>query len=332
MAAPREAAAYPATEGRGKGPFIGRAEALRRWPWLLGVAWERVAARFPVRLPRGYLADATAPGDPRLLAALPSDQELVIDPGDVPDPVGDSARSPLPWVVHKHPDRVLLLLTKRCHVYCRYCFRRDHRPAESDDPSRGEWDAMIEYARSCGAREAILSGGDPLAIHDDRLFAVMDALRPSVPVIRVHTRAPVAYPARITAELVSGLASRTPCWVIVHVNHVAELSAGAREALRRLVDAGIPVLNQSVLLRGVNDAVDVLVELSEALVALRVLPYYLHHPDAVPGAAHFRVSVADGLALHAALRSRVSGIALPRYVIDLPDGSGKVPVAEWVAR
>lgn len=291
-----------------------------------------MTARFPARLPRGYLADAAAPGDPRLLTALPSDAELLAHPGDAPDPVGDAARSPLPWVVHKHPDRVLLLLTKRCHVYCRYCFRRDHRPGQGEDPSPAEWTAMLDYARTCGAREAILSGGDPLAIKDDRLFAAMDALRPAVPVIRVHTRAPVAHPVRITGALVAGLRARAPAWVVVHVNHASELSAEARAALGRLVDAGIPVLNQSVLLRGINDDVDALVELSEALVALRVVPYYLHHPDAVPGSGHFRLSVEEGLALHAGLRARVSGIALPRYVIDLADGSGKVPVAEWVAR
>ena len=307
---------------------MGRREAEERFPWLAKVPWVEVAKRFPVRLPRGYLGDAVDPSDPRLLTALPDSAELAADEGDVPDPVGEQARSPLPWVVRKHADRVLLLLTKRCHVYCRYCFRRDHTPGEGEDPTPAEWAAMFSYARRSGAREAILSGGDPLAISDSRLMNAIDALRPEVPVVRIHTRAPITFPQRVTPQLVSSLRARAPVWVVVHANHPVELSLPVRDALARLVDAGLPVLNQAVLLRGVNDSADVLAELSESLVSLRVFPYYLHATDAAPGNATFRVPLAEGLAIHEALRQRVSGIALPNFVIDPPDGTGKRVIAE----
>ncbi len=309
--------------------MIGRPEALRRYRWLAGLDWAALAAAFPVHIPRSYVGDASDPDDPRLRTVLPAAEELVDAPGDLADPVGDAARSPVPWVVHKHPDRVLLLLTKRCHLYCRYCFRRAFHPGEGEDPTDADWEAMIAYAAGSGATELILSGGDPLAVSDARLFEVIDRARR--PVVRIHTRAPITWPQRITDSLVVGLRARQTVWVLVHCNHAVELTPPVRDALARLVDAGIPVLNQAVLLAGVNDDVDTLAELSDALVRLRVYPYYLHHPDAAPGNAHFRVTLERGLALHRALRARTSGIGLPAYVIDLPDGSGKIPVEQWVA-
>ena len=302
---------------------MGRPEAESRFPWLRAVDWAAVAERFPVRLPRGYLGDASDPSDIRLQTALPSNAELLPHPGDTPDPVGEQARSPVPWGIRKHEDRVLLLLTKRCHVYCRYCFRRDHEPGEGEDPTEAEWEALLSWARASGAREAILSGGDPLAVADSRLLAAIDGLRPDIPVIRIHTRAPITFPQRITPKLVSELRARAPVWVLVHANHPVELSAPVLDALARLVDAGLPVLNQSVLLRGINDNPAILAELSERLLAARVFPYYLHHPDAVPGNASFRLSIEEGRRIYADLRGRVSGIGLPVYVIDPPDGSGK---------
>ena len=306
---------------------MGRAEALARFPWLAGVSWDEVGQAFPIRLPRAYLGDAERPEDPRLLTALPAETELWADPGDVPDPVGEQALSPLPWVVRKHEDRVLLLLTKRCHVYCRFCFRRDHQPGEGEDPTPAEWRAMLAYAKGSGAQEAILSGGDPLAVPDARLFEAIDGLRPEVPVVRIHTRAPITSPSRITPRLVAGLRARQPVWVLVHVNHPVELTPEVDAALARLVDAGVPVLNQTVLLRKVNDDPDTLARLSNVLLERRVFPYYLHHPDAVPGNAAFRLSLAEGRSIYAALRQRVSGIGLPTYVRDPPDGSGKVAIA-----
>lgn len=307
---------------------MGRPEVLERRPDL-AEAWGPADRAFPVRLTRSWWErmDPADPDDPLGRQALPDPRELDTDPTDVPDPVGDAKCSPLPWVVHKYPDRVLLLLTKRCHLYCRYCFRRDHRPSEREDPTPEEWSAAVAYARDSGAREAILSGGDPLAVRDETLFAAIDALRPAIPVIRIHTRAPITRPDRVDEALVAGLRARAPVWVVVHCNHARELSGEVDAALGRLVDAGIPVLNQSVLLRGVNDSVDALAALCEALVERRVFPYYLHHPDHVPGNAHFRLSREAGLALWTGLRERVSGVALPRYVLDPPDGTGKVDVA-----
>lgn len=313
----------------GSGPLIGRPEALRRYGWLRDVPWERVSAAFPVHIPRAYVGDAADPADVRLRTSLPAAEELLDAPGDLVDPVGDAARSPLPWVVHKHADRVLLLLTKRCHLYCRYCFRRSFHPGEGEDPTEAEWAAMLAYAARSGATELILSGGDPLAVSDARLFEAID--HAARPVVRIHTRAPITWPQRITPELVAGLRARGPVWVLVHCNHAVELSPPVRAAITRLVDAGIPVLNQAVLLAGVNDEVDVLLRLSEALLGLRVFPYYLHHPDAAPGNAHFRVDPRRGVALHRALRARTSGIGLPAYVVDLPDGTGKIPVEQWLA-
>ncbi|MFN7145050.1 MAG: KamA family radical SAM protein [Myxococcota bacterium] len=283
-----------------------------------------------MRIPRAYVEGATRPDDPRLLTVLPDAREGALDAGDRDDPVGDALRSPVPWGVRKHADRVLLLLTKRCHLYCRYCFRRNHRPGEAEDPSPEEWSRLLRWAAESGAREAILSGGDPLAISDEKLFEAIDTIRPGVPVVRVHTRAPITYPRRVTDALAEGLAARGPVWVLVHANHPLELTPDVEAALGRLVDAGIPVLNQAVLLAGVNDDVDVLAALSERLVALRVFPYYLHHPDHAAGNVHFRVDPARGVAIHRALRARTSGIGLPAYVVDLPDGSGKIPVEEWL--
>jgi lysine 2,3-aminomutase len=255
-------------------------------------------------LPRAWV-DRAEPraDDPLLLQALPDPRELAADADDRDDPVGDAARSPVPWVVRKHPDRVLLLLTKRCHLYCRYCFRRNHRPGDREDPTEPEWADMLAYAANSGARECILSGGDPLAVSDARLFEAIDATR-AIPLVRVHTRAPISFPRRVTDALVAGLRRRAPVWMVVHANHPRELDDEVGAALGRLVDAGLPVVNQSVLLAGVNDSVDVLEALSARLLSLRVFPYYLHHPDHASGNAHFRVSVERGLAIWRGLRER----------------------------
>ncbi|TVQ89949.1 MAG: KamA family radical SAM protein [Deltaproteobacteria bacterium] len=305
---------------------VGRPALLAARPDL-AAHWAQADALFPVRVTGSFWSrvDPSDRLDPLARQVLPSAEELD-DPEGLDDPVGDAACSPLPWVVHKYPDRVLILLTKRCHLYCRYCFRRTFDPAEREDPTVEELDAAIAYARRSGAEEVILSGGDPLAVRDERLFDVIDALRPSVPVLRVHSRAPITKPARVTERLVRGLASRAPVWMVVHCNHPRELSPEVDEALRLLIRAGVPVMNQAVLLRGVNDDVEVLVELCRALVRRGVKPYYLHHPDRVRGAGHFALSPQEGLSLYHALRRRLSGLATPRYVIDPPDGRGKIDV------
>ncbi len=327
---PAEDSATTGAEQPRSGPMLGRPEAVERFPELDPELWSAADALFPVRVTRSWAERVRRIDDPLGLQAFPRPSELVPDPGDIPDPVGEERLSPVPWVIRKHADRVLLLTTRRCHLYCRYCFRRDH--AGPDDPSPEELQRALAYIRSSGARELILSGGDPLTLTDQRLFAIIDAVRDAVPIVRVHSRAPITAPQRVTEALVAGLRARAPVWVLVHANHPRELSAEVRGALNRLVDAGLPVLNQCVLLRGVNDDVDTLAALCQDLLACRVHPYYLHHTDAAPGNAEFRVPIAEGLRIYAALKTRLSGIALPRYVIDPPDGSGKIAVEEWARR
>jgi lysine 2,3-aminomutase len=297
----------------------------------LAALWASADALFPVRITRSWWSrvNPADPDDPLGRQALPDAAELAPHPEDLEDPVGDAARSPLPWVVHKYPDRVLLLVTKRCHLYCRYCFRRTFDPADDEDPSPEAWEAALAYATSCGATEAILSGGDPLAVRDGHLLDALDRLRAGgVHRLRIHTRAPITAPARVTPALAAALGARAPLRVVVHVNHPRELSDEVRVALGRLRDAGVELLDQTVLLAGVNDDARVLAELVRALHALGVRPYYLHHPDAAAGNAGFRVPVARGLAIHEALSGEVGRLA-PRYVVDPPDGSGKIDVARW---
>jgi len=314
--------AYHDDLGAPRGPVVGRPEVLRTFPEL-AAAWDLADQAFPVRVTRSFWERALAAGAPLTRQVLPDARELEPFDGERVDPVGERRFNPLPWVVHKEPSRVLLLVTKRCHLYCRYCFRRTHDPADAEDPSPEAWDAAIRYAATSGAEEVILSGGDPLAVRDAVLFDAIDRLRPTIPVIRIHTRAPITRPDRVTPALVAGLVARAPVWTVVHCNHAAELSPDVDAALARFVDAGLPVLNQSVLLAGVNDDPEALAALSRALVRRRVFPYYLHHPDDVLGAGHFRVDRARGLEIYGALARRVSGVALPRYVLDAPDGSGK---------
>ena len=304
-------------------------EAKARFDGVDTTLWRHLETVFPVRVTRSWADRMKRADGPLGRQVIPVAGELESFEDDVSDPVGEEARMPHPLIVQKHPDRLLLLVTRRCHLHCRYCFRRD-LDGESD-PSQAELDSAIAFIAGRGVREVILSGGDPLVLRTERLRYILSALHSSVEQLRIHTRAPVTFPERVDGALVKMLRAHAPLWLVVHCNHPDELSPEVERALTMLVDAGIPVLNQSVLLRGVNDDVDVLTGLSERLLSLRVKPYYLHHPDAVVGGAAFRVSTEEGLALHRALRSRVSGLGLPAYVIDPPDGTGKVPVAEWVA-
>jgi lysine 2,3-aminomutase len=311
--------------GKRQPRMVGRAEVLASRPDLEAV-WEEADLQFPVRVTRSFWErmDPEDPQDPLALQVLPDERELSPDPQDLLDPVGDSARSPVPWVVHKYRDRVLLLLTKRCHLYCRYCFRRDHKPGEATDPTEEELGRALEYVRASGVREVILSGGDPLAVPVPRMLALIDELRPQVPVVRIHSRAPITFPEAVTPALVAGLRARAPVWMVVHCNHPRELSPEVDQALGALVDGGVPVLNQTVLLRGVNDRVEVLESLFEGLMRRRVEPYYLHVTDRARGNSHLRVELPEAVELYRQLRARLGGIVLPRLVLDPPDGSGKV--------
>lgn len=268
--------------------------------------------------------------DPIARQFVPSVAETEVAPEELADPIGDEFRSPVKGIVHRYPDRVLLKPLHVCPVYCRFCFRREKVGPGGEALSADELDAALAYIRARPEIwEVILTGGDPLMMAPrrlGRLLAALDAI-PHVAVIRIHSRVPVADPGRITEELVAALRPRRAgVWLGVHCNHARELTTDARTALARLANAGLPLMAQTVLLKGVNDDVETLEQLMRALVAARVKPYYLHHPDLVRGTSHFRVSIADGQALMKALRGRLSGLAQPTYVLDVPGGHGKVPV------
>ena len=268
--------------------------------------------------------------DPIARQFVPSAAETEVSAIELADPIGDEARSPVKGLVHRYPDRVLLKPLHVCPVYCRFCFRREKVGPGGEALSAAELEAALAYIRNHREIwEVILTGGDPLMLASRRLGELITALDEiaHVAVIRVHSRVPVVDPGRVTAELVQALKPRrASLWLGIHCNHARELAAPAREALARLADSGIPLMGQTVLLRGINDDVETLEQLMRALVTARVKPYYLHHPDLVRGTGHFRVSIADGQVLMKALRGRLSGLAQPTYVLDVPGGHGKVPV------
>jgi len=269
--------------------------------------------------------------DPIARQFLPDERELDIRPEERADPIGDEAHSPVKGIVHRYPDRVLLKIVHACPVYCRFCFRREMvGPEGLGALDAGELSAALAYVAARPAIfEVILTGGDPMVLSARRVREVTRAIAaiPHVKVIRWHTRVPVVAPERITPDYARALrAPGKAVYVAVHANHAREFTADAERALGLLADAGIALVSQSVLLRGVNDDAETLADLMRAFVANRVKPYYLHHPDMAPGTAHFRLSVEEGQALMAQLRGRLSGLAQPTYVLDIPGGEGKVPV------
>jgi len=296
-----------------------------------------VAERFSVAITdeMAALIDPADPFDPIAAQFVPDAAELHDSPDDRPDPVGDELHSPLPGIVHRYPDRVLLKPILICPVYCRFCFRRDQLgPGEGvlALDALGRAFAYIEAHPEIW--EVIVTGGDPFLLSPRRIAEIvrrLDAI-PHVAVIRFHTRVPVVAPGRVRAGLVQALAAEKAVYVVVHANHPRELTPAMREAVGRLVRAGIPVLSQSALLRGVNDDEAVLEALFRGLVAMRVKPYYLHHPDLAPGTGHFRLGIEDGQHLVGALRGGVSGLCQPTYVLDIPGGWGKVPIGPCAAR
>src|SRR5690606_38483579 len=239
--------------------------------------------------------------------------------------------SPVPGVVHRYPDRVLLKVVGVCAVYCRFCFRREMVGPEQGAPlSADQLSAALDYIRRRPeVWEVILTGGDPFVLSSRRIAEITTALDaiPRVEVLRWHTRVPVADPARVSDELVAALRNTGKAvWVAVHANHPRELTQAAKTACAKLVDAGIPLVSQSVLLKGVNDDPETLSELMRAFVACRIKPYYLHHGDLAPGTTHLRTRIADGQQLMRQMRGRVSGLCQPTYVLDIPGGAGKVPI------
>jgi lysine 2,3-aminomutase len=275
------------------------------------------------------LIDLQDINDPIARQFIPSAGELTIAPDELTDPIGDETHSPVKGIVHRYPDRVLLKALHACPVYCRFCFRREQVGPGGAVLSQDELDTAIAYIRSNPAIwEVILTGGDPLMLSPRRLGRILDVLEaiPHVATLRIHSRVPIAEPARIGPALLAVLARRKPLWIAIHANHPRELTDAARAACRRLTQAGATLLGQTVLLRGVNDDPSILETLFRAMVVERIKPYYLHHPDLAPGTAHFRLPIPEGQAIMRALRGRLSGLAQPTYVLDIPGGAGKVPI------
>ena len=294
---------------------------------------EKVAARYAVAITPEIagLIDRDDPDDPIARQFIPGAEELVSQPGESADPIGDYAHSPVAGIVHRYPDRVLFKLVHVCAVYCRFCFRREMvGPGKETALSQDAYASALDYIRAHGEIwEVILTGGDPLMLSPRRLGEIMADLAAidHVKIIRLHTRVPVADPARVSAEMVAALkVAGATTWVALHANHPRELTDNARAACAHLIDAGIPMVSQSVLLRGVNDNAATLEALMRAFVECRIKPYYLHHGDLAPGTSHLRTTLEQGQALMRALRGRVSGLCQPDYVLDIPGGHGKAPV------
>lgn len=294
-------------------------------------ALDAVAARYAVAISPAVARLIEEADDPIARQFVPAAAELDTAPAERADPIGDDTHSPVEGIVHRYPDRVLLKLVHVCPVYCRYCFRREVvGPRGRGTLAPKAVATALDYIRTHKEIwEVIFTGGEPLLLSARRLRAVMRELAAieHVKVVRFHTRLPIVTPERVTAELVRAVkASGKATYVVAHVNHARELSREAREACARFVDAGVPLLSQSVLLRGVNDDAATLEALLRTLVECRIKPYYLHHADLAPGTAHFRTSLDEGQTLMRALRGKLSGIAQPTYVLDIPGGAGKVPV------
>jgi len=296
-------------------------------------AIERVAAHYAVAITPAMagLIDPADPADPIARQFVPDPAELAALANEHPDPIGDKAHTPVEGLVHRYPDRVLLKLVQVCAVYCRFCFRR-----ETVGPQHGGvlspetlGRALAYVAARPEIWEVIISGGDPLVVSPRRLGDVMRQLAAidHVKVVRLHTRLPVVDPAAITPALVRAVKlDGKATYVALHANHPRELAGAARQACARIVDAGVPMLSQTVLLRGVNDDAETLAALMRAFVECRIKPYYLHHADLAPGTARFRIGIGKGQALMRALRGRLSGVAQPAYVLDIPGGAGKSPI------
>ncbi len=292
-------------------------------------AIEAVAERYAMAIPPALAALIGDRADPIGLQFVPDEAELVTAPGESADPIADEALSPIPGIVHRYPDRVLLKPILACPVYCRFCFRREQVGPDGGVLGEAALARAYEWvAARPDIREVILTGGDPLMLSPRRLGAIVAALSAiaHLQTLRVHSRVPVAAPERVTEEMAAALGGGAPLWLVLHANHAREITEAVRAAVRRLLAAGVPVLGQSVLLAGVNDSEEALAGLFRAMIAARIKPYYLHQLDRAPGTARFHVPIARGRALLAALRGRIPGHAIPTYVLDIPGGAGKVPV------
>ncbi len=302
-------------------------------------ALQEVARRYAVAITPTIekLIDNSDPRDPIALQFRPDPRELLITPDERMDPIGDDAHSPVEGIVHRYRDRILLKPVHVCPAYCRFCFRREMvGPGKRPTLAPRALDKAVGYIEAQPEIwEVILTGGDPFLLSPRRAGALMKRLSAiaHVKVIRWHTRVPVVEPARVSPDFAKALASEKAVYVVLHANHARELTVEARAACAVLIDAGVPMLSQSVLLRGVNDNLDALAGLMRAFVETRIKPYYLHHPDLAPGTGHFRLGLEEGQALVRALRDEVSGLCQPTYVLDIPGGVSKAvaaaPDVEW---
>jgi lysine 2,3-aminomutase len=297
---------------------------------------QRVAEQFAVAVTEdaAELIDPADDRDPIAAQFVPRAAELAWAAEERADPIGDERWSPVPGIVHRYPDRVLLKPTLLCPVYCRFCFRREvvgKKGAVLDQPSLARAFDYIRQRRQIW--EVIVTGGDPFLLAPRRVADIVRALDqiPHLGVLRFHTRVPVVDPRRVSGALVKALAAEKAVYAVVHANHPRELTMQVQEALLKLSRAGIPLLSQTVLLRGINDDAAILEALFRRLVAMRVKPYYLHHADLARGTAHFRTGIATGQHLVRSLRGRVSGLCQPTYVLDIPGGYGKVPIGPSAA-
>jgi lysine 2,3-aminomutase len=287
---------------------------------------DTVAARYPVRVTDYYAGLIKCQGDAIWKQCMPDLQELE-DYSQCSDPLDEKSLSPVPGLIHRYPDRVVLLVSNCCPVYCRFCMRKRHVGSGDAPMGDGELRTALDYIAAHPAiHDVILSGGDPLMLDDESLSAILTGLRaiPHVAIIRIGTRMPVTFPGRITPDLCALLKKFHPLYINTHFNHPDEITAASGAACALLADAGIPLGNQTVLLKGVNDSVETMRSLMTGLLSIRVKPYYLHQMDLVQGTAHFRTSVRTGLEIVRGLRGHISGLAVPHYVIDLPGGKGKV--------
>jgi lysine 2,3-aminomutase len=277
------------------------------------------------------LIDPADPFDPIARQFLPDIAELIETEAERSDPIGDAAHEAVPGIVHRHPGRVLFKAVSHCPVYCRFCFRREQiGPGKADALTAPDMARAYDYIGSHPEiEEVILTGGDPFILSPRRAGDITHRLAATahVKLVRWHTRVPMVDPGRVSDDFIAALiAPGATTWVAIHANHAKEFSPDAKQALARLADAGIPLVSQSVLLKGVNDNVEALAALMRAFLENRVKPYYLHHPDLARGTSHFRLSIEEGLALTRSLRAQLSGLAQPSYVLDIPGGFGKVPL------
>jgi lysine 2,3-aminomutase len=295
---------------------------------------EKVSKVCPFKITPYYfhLIDQKKPNCPIRKIAVPDEREMLVLPNEMTDPIGDTShlnRHSLPSLVHRYPDRVLLFPTNQCGIYCRHCFRKWRRGDLPSSSSARNLSSAISYIKNHpDIKEVILSGGDPLTFQDENLFSLLSQLKEiaHIKVLRIHTRMPVVNPFRITNRLAEGLSRFRPIWLVTHFNHPKEMTETASNHISLLLERGIPLLNQTVLLKGVNTDADTLRELSWRLIEAGIQPYYLHHLDCVQGLSHFRVSIDEGMYLIRQLQGTLPGYAIPKYMLDIPGGHGKVPL------